>query len=205
MSAKKYLTTTLLVSLLASFSSVFAQDEVANDSETMASKKESPQFLVRTERNGKTKYVGCALPNLYFHKATALTPEEEFDQNESEFTEKGGTDSETEYYGYSFFLVQDSLIIACNESGDFNGQPEGLYTLSRFLFPLSISPESFNGKNIKTVENHPLFEKDPAFNNLIIRLLAPKIEDPTLSTEPVEIAPSENILGQIQVDISTNN
>jgi len=193
MSAKKHLTITIIVSLLTSSSLVFGQNEAA---ESSIINETTPQFLVRTEHNGKIKYVACALPNMYFHKATASFPNDTSDQKETEFTAKGGSDSASEYYGQAFFLVQDGVITACNESGDFNSQPEGLYALSRFSYPLSISPKSFEGKNINTVNNHPLFEKDPSIDNITIRLLAPKLQDSILSTEPV-ISIYKNSLGQI--------
>jgi hypothetical protein len=204
MSAKKYLTTTLFVSLLASISSIFAQTESVDGSDLMKTNEETPQFLIRTEHHGKVKYVECALPNLYFHKATASTPEGEMAQNDAEFTAKGGTEVQDDYYGYVFFLVQDDIIIACNESGAFDDQPSGLYTLSRFTYPLSISPESFEGKNFNTVNNHPLFEKDKTLHNITIRLLAPKNDEPVLSTEPFNSS-DDNILGQIQTNVPISN
>ena len=196
MSAKKYLTISLLATLLANISTIFAQNEAENDL-SIISKEANPQFLIRTERDGKTKYVGCALPNLYFHKATSATPEEESLLPESEFTAKGGSDSIVEYYGYTFFLVQDKIIKACNETGNFKDQPDGLYTLSGFSHPLSLSPESFIGQEFATVTNHPFFEKDAALYNITIRILAPKKTEPVLSTEPT--AAEENTLGQVQV------
>jgi hypothetical protein len=205
MSAKKYLTTAMIVLILSSFSSLSAQDNTVSDSELTSSVEESSQFLIRTERNGKTKYVPCALPNMYFHQATASTGSDDTaTKDHSEFTAKGGSNTSEEYYGYIFFLVQDGVIKASNESGDFNGEPGGLYTLSRFSYPLSIAPLNFKGKNINTIENHPLFEKDNSMSNMTIRLLSPVKAEPTLSTEPID--PSvENIMGQLQTDLSVNN
>lgn len=203
MSAKKYLVPTLIAALLANISTVFAQNKTKTDPASI-SKEANPQFLIRTERNGKTKYEGCALPNLYFHKATSTTPEGEPLPSESEFTTKGGGDNADEYYGYTFFLVQDEVIIACNESGSFKDQPEGIYMLSGFSYPLSFSPESFIGKEISIVENHTQFEKDPSMHRVAIRLLSPEKAKPNSSTEP-EVSSEGNILGQIQADVPPSN
>jgi len=192
MSAKKQLTITIIVSLLTSFSLLFGQNIT---SESSFNNEKTPQFLVRTEQSGKIKYVECALPDLYFHKATSSFPNDTSSQSDTEFTAKGVSDTDFQYYGQVFFLVQDELIITCNESGDFNSQPEGIYMLSRFSYPLSISPKSFEGKNINTINNHPLFEKDLSINSIIIRLLAPKIPETILYNEPA-ISLSENTLGQ---------
>ena len=201
MSAKKYLTTTMLA-IFASLSSIYAQEELAANSED--SFEEQPQFLVRTEQNGKVKYVECAMQNLYFHKATAATPKDTIHQPESEFTAKGGIETSDEYFAYAFFLVQDGVIKACNNSGTFDDQPDGLYKLSRFSYPISISPESFEGKEFNTVNNHPLFEKDPSLYNMTIRLFTPEKPEPVLSTELAEL-PEINILGQVLIANPANN
>ena len=199
MSANKYQTTTLLVLLMTSFFPLFSQNDVSIDNNIVSSSEENPQFLLRTEHNGKTKYVECAMQNVYFHKATVSTPEETIVQN-SEFTAKGGESAEEDYFGYTFFLVQDGKIMACNESGIFRHQPGGRYTLSRFSHPLSISPKSFEGKEFNTIDNHPLFEKDDSLYNMTIRLSNPKNQEPVLSTEPADPT-EENILGQIQAKV----
>ena len=148
MSAKNYLTTTLFVLLFVGTSSLFAQNDTENIEDLKINKEDKPQFLIRTQRNGKVKYVECALPSRYFYQATTSVANESL-QSTSEFTAKGGADAAEDYFGFTFFLVQDGVIKACNESGDFNGQPGGVYSISRFSHPLSISPESFAGAELK--------------------------------------------------------
>ncbi len=203
MSAKTNQTFLLFAMLLASSSTTIAQNDTAG-SETVDAETASPQFLIRAERNGKTKYEECALPNLYFHKATSATQTSNATADGQTTTAKGGADSSQEYYGYVFFLVKADTIIACNESGEFTDQSAGMYTLSGFTYPLSVSPGSFKGKNINTVANHPSFEADPAFKNVTIRLLPRKNSNNDLSTEPAA-SPDPNTLGQVRNAVPTNN
>lgn len=203
MSAKTNLIFLLVAILLASFSTTIAQNDIAG-SEDAEADSNSPQFLIRAERNGKTKYEECALPNLYFHKATSATQTSNATTDGQTTTAKGAADSSLEYYGYVFFLVKADTIVACNESGEFKDQSAGMYTLSGFSYPLSVSPESFKGKNINTVANHPSFEADPAFKNVIIRLLPEKKSNNDLSTEPAT-SPDPNTLGQIRIAVPTSN
>lgn len=204
MSAKKYLTSTLfLLSFLGSFST-FSQNELVAHNDLKINEEEPPQFLVRTKQNGKVKYVECALPNLYFHRATATISTDESVLKENEFTAKGGTELNESYFGYTFFLIQDGVIKACNETGDFKNLPGGVYTVARYSYPLSIAPESFNGKDFNTIENHPLFEKDANLQNFLVRLLGPKLTDPVLPKQPV-ISSEEIIFGLIQSDFPASN
>ena len=203
MSAKKYLTTTMLV-FFASISLLSAQDDLSNASASTEDFENDPQFLLRTEHNGQVKYVECALQNRYFQQATTSTPIDSTLEY-SEFTAKGAVEPTEEYFSNVFFLVQEGIIVASNESGNFKNQPDGMYKLSRFSYPLSISPKSFEGKEFITVANHPLFEEDPTVQNINIRLYNPKKESPVLSKEPIHLLDEEDILGQIQSILSLSN
>lgn len=204
MSAKKDLRTTLLtILLLMNFSLIFAQSKAASTADSTSRSVEKSQFLIRTEHNGKVKYVECALPNFYFHNATASFSGDSLAVDEvSEFTNKGGADDG--YHAFTFFLIKGDVIEACNAAGDFKNQPEGFYTLSRFSYPLSIRPEAFKGKNIETIENHPLFKKDALVDKVAVKLVTGIKAFPELLTKPISTS-VENMLGQLPTDISADN
>ena len=69
MSANKYRITTLLVLIMTSFSPLFSQNDVSIDNNIVSSSEEDPQFLLRTEHNGKTKnqYIIQEQPHLFYN------------------------------------------------------------------------------------------------------------------------------------------
>ena len=135
------------------------------------------QLRLHIKKNGKIQFVDFALSKTYFSKASVVAEEDE--QDAENLTGKGT--NHMDYDQYAYFLSKNGTIISCSNDGDFNDETSGIYTLSAYTFPSGIAGNSFVGKSVKTIENHPMFRKDPDVYRLMVTLIVPEKEEPVVS------------------------